>query len=143
MSVFVESERPIGMGGNTTTASSNSQREADAMNSRHEPRRGWLLRWRALLFWVLFVSGLLVEAWGPRMTIKDNQFIAPPLVAGSDFNPLEAVARERRVRLLSATLTLSGTIGLAFSYRGVLFGRRSAGTDLVNGGNPASSHSRI
>ena len=77
------------------------------------------------------------------MKIKNKEFVGPPLVAGSDFSPLEAVNRERMVRLLSAALTLSGTLGLAFSYREVLFGNRSRRTDLVDGSEAASNNPRI
>jgi hypothetical protein len=110
------------------------------MSDRHKDRPSKLRRWRVLFFWALFGVGLLLDVWGPRLQIKDNEFVGPPLVAGSDFQPLEAVRRDKRIRLLAAALTLSGAIGLAFSYREVLFGRRSAPPDLVDGGDAASNN---
>ena len=89
-------------------------------------------RWRKSLFWAVFALGLLLQAFGPHLKIKDSGFVVTtPLSAGTEIRPDELVAQERRMQLLSAALTLGGAIGLALCYREVLFGRRSARHDLV------------
>jgi hypothetical protein len=97
-----------------------------------------------LFFWVLFATGLLVQFFAPHLKIKDNRFVLPPsLASGIEIDPAGIIARERRMQFLSGALTLGGAIGLALSYREVLFGRRSAQRDLVNGSLRASNDSRI
>lgn len=85
-------------------------------------------RWLSVFFWALFVAGLLVQALGPHLRIKDNRFILPPsLVSASpEIRPDEIVARERKRQFLSAVLTVGGAVGLALYHRKALFGRRSS-----------------
>lgn len=99
-------------------------------------------RWRKSLFWVVFALGVLLQAFGPHLKIKDNGFIVTTaLSAGTEIRPDELVAQERRMQLLSAALTLGGAIGLALCYREVLFGTRSARHDLVGKEHAVSNSS--
>jgi hypothetical protein len=96
-------------------------------------------------FWALFAIGLLLQAFGPHLKIKDNQFVVPPsmIAAGTEIRPAELIERERRIQLLSGALTLGGAIGLALCYGKVLFGTRSARSDFDSGSHAASNDSRI
>ena len=80
-----------------------------------------------VLLWIVFASGLLVQVFAPRLEVKDNAFVMPPSLVseGNEVNPAQIVARERRLQLLSAVLTLGGALGLFFYYRRVLFRRAS------------------
>jgi hypothetical protein len=101
-------------------------------------------RWRKLFCWALFATGLLVQLFAPHLKIEDNRFVLPPsLVSSTEIDPAGIIARERRMQLLSAVLTLGGAIGLALCYREALFGRRSAQRDLVSRSHVASNESRI
>lgn len=101
-------------------------------------------RWRRVFFWALFAMGLLLQVFAPHLKIKDNGFVLPPsLISGTEIQPAEIIARERRMQFLSGVLTLVGAVGLALSYREVLFGGRSAQRDLVSGSHVASNDSRI
>jgi hypothetical protein len=93
--------------------------------------------------WTLFAVGVLLQASGPHLKIKNNVFILPPAPAsaGKVIRPVEIVGRERRLQLLSGVLTLAGALGLAVSYRKVLSGRRSTGHNLVDGTQVASTNS--
>jgi hypothetical protein len=92
-------------------------------------------RWRGAFFWALFGAGLLLQAFGPHLKIKDNRFILPPSLvsSGKQIRPDAIVARERTMQSLSAVFTVGGALGLALCYRKPLFGRRSAPRDLVGG----------
>lgn len=76
----------------------------------------------AAILWTVFATGLLIQIIAPPLKIENNAFVIPPsLVSGRDsIVPAEIVARERRLRLLSAVTTLAGALSLAFYYRGVL-----------------------
>jgi len=76
-------------------------------------------QWLALLFWVLFGAGLLVQVIAPRLKIERNAFVIPPSMVstGKQFHPAEIVSRERRMQVISAILTLGGALGLAVQYR--------------------------
>lgn len=101
--------------------------------NQNQNRRRYL--WLALL-WAIFVAGLLVQAFAPRLKIKDNAFVMPPslMSEGKDIRPAEIIARARGMQLLSAFLTLGGALGLAFHYRHVLVRPRSPWRELVHGG---------
>jgi hypothetical protein len=105
-------------------------------------RPAW--RWRRTFFWALFALGLLLQACGPHLKIKDNRFVLPPslISANSEIRPAEIVERARRTQLLSSVLTLGGALGLALCYGKVLFGTRSARRDLVDRSPVASTRSR-
>src|SRR6266545_1270223 len=79
----------------------------------------------AAFLWAVFAVGLLIQAFAPRLKIENNAFVIPPsfMSEGKSIAPAEIVARERRLRLLSAITTLTGALGLAFHYRGVLVRR--------------------
>jgi len=85
----------------------------------HQTKRRRLL---PVLLWLLFGSGLLVQAFAPRLKVANNAFVIPPslITEGKQVHPGELVTRERRLQSLSAILTLSGALGLAFYYRRVL-----------------------
>jgi hypothetical protein len=81
----------------------------------------------ALLCWLLFAVGLLVQLLSPRLRISNRAFVIPPHMAAGK-NPIrleEIVGGQRRMQVLSALLTLSGAIGLAFVYRDILIGAAS------------------
>lgn len=79
-------------------------------------------RWLALLCWLVFAAGLLVQLLSPRLKISNRAFVIPPKMAAGT-NPIrleEIVGGQRRTQVLSALLTLSGALALAFLYRDVL-----------------------
>ena len=86
-------------------------------------------RWRslALLCWLVFAAGLLVQLLSPHLKISNGAFVIPPkMAAGRNAIRLdEIVARQRRMQLLSVLLTVSGALGLAFVYRDILIGGAS------------------
>jgi hypothetical protein len=116
--------------------------------SREKPLRGGISMARrsySLFFWMLFIAGLLVQAFGPHLKIQNNQFVAPPslVASGQPIRPDELVAHERSLQLLSGVLTLAGALGLAFRYRKTLQGKHFRPNDPV-GDNLGSLHrSRI
>jgi hypothetical protein len=96
----------------------------------------------ALLCWLVFAAGLLVQLLSPHLKVSNGAFVIPPeMTAGRNAIRLdEIVARQRRMQLLSVLLTVSGALGLAFLYRDILIGgasRRSS--ELVE--EPASRDS--
>jgi uncharacterized protein involved in exopolysaccharide biosynthesis len=86
-------------------------------------------RWRSLavLCWLVFAAGLLVQLLSPHLKISNGAFVIPPeMAAGRNAIRLdEIVARQRRMQLLSILLTVSGAFGLAFLYGGTLIGAAS------------------
>jgi NhaP-type Na+/H+ or K+/H+ antiporter len=84
-------------------------------------------KWRPVLFWAIFLSGLSVEALAPHLKIEHNAFVIPPSLVsqGKEINLAALVMRERRVQLLAGLLTLGGAIGLGLHYRDSLIGRNS------------------
>jgi hypothetical protein len=84
-------------------------------------------RSQALLCWVVFAAGLLIQLLAPHLKISNGAFVIPPtLTAGAnEIRPAEIVARQRRMQLISALLTVSGALGLAVLYRDILTGRTS------------------
>ena len=84
-------------------------------------------RSQALLCWVVFATGLLIQLLAPHLKISNGAFVIPPtLTAGAnEIRPAEIVARQRRMQLISALLTVSGALGLAVLYRDILTGRTS------------------
>ena len=85
----------------------------------------------ALLCWLVFAAGLLVQFFSPHLKVSNGAFVIPPeMMAGRNAIRLdEIVARQRRMQLLSVLLTVSGALGLAFLYRDILIGgvsRRSS-----------------
>jgi hypothetical protein len=84
-------------------------------------------RWLAILMWAIFGMGLLVQALSPGLKIEHGKLVAPPEISqAKEIHPAEIIARERRVQLLSATLTLVGALGLAVCYGPALFRRRES-----------------
>jgi hypothetical protein len=81
----------------------------------------------ALLCWLVFAAGLLVQLLSPHLKVANGAFVIPPkMAAGRNAIRLdEIVARQRRVQLLSILLTVGGALGLAFLYRDVLIGAAS------------------
>jgi hypothetical protein len=90
-------------------------------------------RWRslALLCWLVFAAGLLVQLLSPHLKVSNGAFVIPPkMAAGRNAIRLdEIVARQRRMQLLSILLTVSGAFGLAFLYRDILIGGASRRSD--------------
>ena len=86
-----------------------------------------------VLFWVVLALGVLCQAFGPHLKIKNNKFVLPASLASSsqDVRPAELVARERRWQSVSGVLTRAGALGLALCYREALFGARSARSGVV------------
>jgi hypothetical protein len=81
----------------------------------------------ALLCWLVFAAGLLLQLLSPHLKISNAAFVIPPeMAAGRNAIRLdEIVARQRRMQLLSVLLTVSGALGLAFLYRDILIGGAS------------------
>jgi hypothetical protein len=113
--------------------------EVNSIRRRH--------RWLPVTLWIIFSAGLLVQLFGPHLKIANNAFVVPHalIVNGKDLHPAELVATERRNQLLSAILTLSGALGMAFYYRGTLIhsflpqgGRHQRGPIFI----PLKSYSR-
>src|ERR1700746_1607721 len=79
-------------------------------------------QWLALLCWLVFAAGLLVQLLSPRLKISNRAFVIPPNMAAGEKSIRLAEIRggQRRMQVLSALLTLSGALGLAFVYRDVL-----------------------
>jgi hypothetical protein len=91
----------------------------DPLMSVRGNRRGRSL---AILCWLLFAAGLLVQLVSPRLKIANRAFVIPPQMA-AEKNPIrleEIVGGQRRTQVLSALLTLSGAVGLALLYRETL-----------------------
>ena len=84
-------------------------------------------RSHALLCWVVFAAGLLIQLLAPHLKISNGAFVIPPTLtaAANEIRPAEIVARQRRMQLISALLTVSGALGLAVLYRDILTGRTS------------------
>ena len=84
----------------------------------------------ALLCWLVFAAGLLVQLLSPHLKVSNGAFvIAPKMAAGQNaIRPDEIVGRQRRMQLLSVLLTVSGALGLAFLYRDILIGAASRGS---------------
>ncbi len=86
-------------------------------------------RWRslALLCWLVFAAGLLVQLLSPHLKVSNGAFVIPPkMAAGRNAIRLdEIVGGQRRMQLLSVLLTVSGALGLAFLYRDILIGAAS------------------
>jgi hypothetical protein len=86
----------------------------------------------ALLCWLVFAAGLLVQLLSPHLKVANGAFVIPPKMAAGK-NPIrldEIVGGQRRLQLISVLLTVSGALGLAFVYRDILIGgasRRSSG----------------
>ena len=78
----------------------------------------------ALICWLLFAAGLLVQLFSPHLKISNGAFVIPPkMAAGRNAIRLdEIVAKQRRLQFLSVLLTVSGALGLAFLYRDILIG---------------------
>ena len=90
----------------------------------------------ALVCWLVFAAGLLVQFFSPHLKVSNGAFVIPPgMAAGRNaIRPDEIVNGQRRVQLLSLLLTVSGTLGLAFLYRDILIGAASRGSsEAVDG----------
>jgi len=104
-------------------------RENPAVALSGEDKRKGRRRWLAVLMWAIFGAGLLVQAFSPGLKIEHNKIVAPAAIAQSrEINPGELIARERRVQLLSAILTIIGAVGLAVCYGPILLPRRESTT---------------
>ena len=81
----------------------------------------------ALLCWLAFAAGLLVQLLSPHLKVANGAFVIPPkMAAGRNAIRLdEIVGGQRRMQLLSVLLTVSGALGLAYLYRDILIGRAS------------------
>ena len=112
-------------------------------------------RWLALLCWLLFAAGLLVQLLFPRLKVANRAFVIPPQMAAGK-NPIrleEIVSGQRRTQVISALLTLGGAVGLAFLYRETLVkavSRRSsrrvegpAGTDPTRSQQPSAAQKTL
>ena len=81
----------------------------------------------ALLCWLVFAAGLLVQFFSPHLKVSNGAFVIPPeMAAGRNAIRLdEIIGGQRRMQVLSALLTVSGAVGLAFLYRDILIGAAS------------------
>jgi hypothetical protein len=96
----------------------------ESMDARRSKRRQ---QWQSLLFWSLFAAGLLVQLLAQHLEISNGAFVVPPALSadGESVRLDEIIRKERRTQLISAVLTMSGALGLAFRYRDVLIRRTS------------------
>ena len=109
----------------------------------------------ALLCWLGFAAGLLVQLLSPHLKISNGAFIIPPeMSAGRNAIRLdEIVGGQRRMQFVSLLLTISGALGLAFLYRDILIGRASrrssepvegpACVDSTRGQNPSPTQKTL
>jgi hypothetical protein len=90
-------------------------------------RSNYRRRWLALLCWLMFAAGLLLQLLGPNLKIANRAFVIPQKLTteGHNIRLVEIIARQRQVQVISALLTLTGAIGLAVLYRDVLTGKAS------------------
>src|SRR5205814_2416114 len=81
----------------------------------------------ALICWLVFAAGLLVQLLSPHLKISNGHFVIPPeMSAGRNAIRLdEIVGGQRRMQFVSLLLTISGALGLAFLYRDILIGAAS------------------
>jgi hypothetical protein len=78
-------------------------------------------RWLPVLIWAIFGAGLLVQAFGLHLKIRNNTFVIPPslISEGKDIRPAEIIAYERNKQLVSGMLTVGGALGISLYYRKV------------------------
>jgi hypothetical protein len=121
------------------------ERQDSLVSVRGNRRRRTL----ALVCWFLFAAGLLVQLVSPRLKISNRAFVIPPqMAAGNPIRLEQIVSAQRRMQLLSALLTLSGAVGLAFLYRETLarvISRRSSrlGDEPTYRNSTRSQHQRM
>jgi hypothetical protein len=91
-----------------------------------EPKRT-RRKWQVFVWWSLFAAGLIVQLLAPHLKVSNGAFVIPQkmIVSGKMISPEKIVRKDRLMQLLSAVLTASGALGLAFCYRDVLFKRAS------------------
>jgi hypothetical protein len=79
--------------------------------------------WLAVLLWVAFGAGLLVQGLSPHLQIHNGAFQMPePLLRRLHHqSPFDLATRERWMQAISALLTLGSAIGLLLYYRPVLW----------------------
>jgi hypothetical protein len=108
--------------------------------SAHDNRRQRSL---ALLCWLMFAAGLLVQLLGPHLKISNRAFVIPPKLTaeGNNIRLVEIIGRQRRMQVISVLLTVSGALGLAFLYRDILMGRTSRRISESVEGRPACADS--
>jgi hypothetical protein len=92
-----------------------------------DEKRHHRFKWLTLLCWSLFATGLLIQQFAPRLEISNGAFVMPPSLTteGNTLRPAEIVAKERRMQLISAVLTLGGAIGIAYCHRHAFFRKAS------------------
>jgi len=76
-----------------------------------------------MLSWLVFAAGLVVQLQAPRLAIENRAFVIPLPADGAGIRPDEIVASERWMQAISAVLTASGALGLAYCYGGALIKR--------------------
>jgi len=76
------------------------------------------------ILWLVFVTGVGLQAAGPRLKIEHRAFVMPPsmMAAGNDVHPDVIVQRERSLQWASGLCTLTGALALAIWYRRNLVG---------------------
>src|SRR5262249_26118953 len=90
-------------------------------------RSGRRRRWLALVCWVMFAAGVLLQLLGPHLKIANRAFVIPQKLTteGNNIRLVEIIARQRQTQVISALLVLSGAIGLSVLYRDSLTSRAS------------------
>ena len=108
----------------TRAKEGQKNKKENSLTGIRSSRRG---QSQALLCWLMFAAGLLIQLLGPHLKISNRAFVIPPkLTAGkNDIRLVEIIARQRQMQVISALLTLSGAVGLAVLYREILTGRAS------------------
>ncbi len=74
------------------------------------------IRWLAVLVRSIF-GGMFVQAFRQGLRIEHNKFVTSPAISQSqEIRPGEIIARERRLRFVSAILTVTSARGMAVCY---------------------------
>lgn len=73
--------------------------------------------------WACFATGLLLEAFAPRLAIEHNMFVVPERAPYGQpiTDPIRLVQMERHMQLASASFLILSCVGLAIYYRVRLF----------------------
>jgi len=62
-------------------------------------------RWRALVCWLMFAAGLLLQLVGPHLKIANRAFVIPQKLTteGNNIRLVEIIGRQRQVQVISAS----------------------------------------
>ena len=95
--------------------SDHPQTRSAVPNPRSFKRSGVI----AAILWLLFIGGLAIQGFAPRLKIEHRAFIMPEGLTEykADIRPDLIVQHERAMQWASGLCTLGGALALAFWYR--------------------------